>query len=400
VSEKEEELELQALQRELDDAFATTRPRRGFDHELWARMQSARPASSRVREALAGFWQGVRTIPAVPAAAVAAGLVVVIGVGFLAYSGIRLGPRGGGNAAMSNAAPVTKDLGQAGFGKLPSPPFGRAGTAPPLSTSGAEQYAGQGPVQFVWAGQFDSTVPSAAPVFRYDEPTTAIADQFASTVGAALRDRPEGFLGEYSTSDYSLKVRGTISAPVSTPAYFIFASSAMPPVNAAGATPDDLAREFLAEHNLYPDWSFAVMVDRSGDPVRVRYQRQFYVGPYGPVYLVDYNGTRYGLEVDLSANRPVLASGLLPVPLQSSTYGIMSERDAIMPQLATPTVAGSSPPLVAVLTHVELVYVLVPAGDHSFYEPAYLFSGNVQVGGKTYAKNLLVPAVVPSQRNP
>jgi hypothetical protein len=397
MSEKDEELELQALQRELDDAFATTRPRRGFDDELWARMQAARPASGRLRDALAGFWQGIRTIPAVPAAAVAAGLVVVIGAGFLAYSGIGFGPRGGasGGTALSNAAPVTKDLGQAGFGKLPSPPFGRAGSAPPLAASGAYQYTG--PVQFVWGGTFEVTAPSTAPVYRYFEPTTGAADQFASTVGAALRDRPEGFLGEYATADYTLKVRGTISAPVASPAYFIFASSAMRPVNATGAGPADLAREFLAEHNLTPTWTFTVSVV-GGDPVRVIFERQFDTGGSGPSYLVDYNGSRYGLEVDLSANRPVLASGLLPLSLQSSTYGIVSPRQAITPMLATPTVAGASPPPTAVLTQVELVYVLVPAGAQSFYEPAYLFSGKVQVGGVTYPERLLVPAVVPSQR--
>jgi hypothetical protein len=396
MSERDDELELQALQRELDDAFATTRPRRGFDDELWARMQSARPAPNRLRDALAGLWQGIRTIPAVPAAAVAAGLVVVIGIGLLAYSGAGAGPRGGGGA-MSAQAPVTKQAGTAGFGKLPSPSFDRAGSAPPLAATNAGQDSGS--MQFVWAGSFDFAL-ATAPVYRYDEPTTSDADRFGSSVGAALRGRPEGFLGEYSTSDYTLKVRGTIASPVSSPAYFIFASSAMPPVNAAGASPDDLAREFLAEHNLTPDWSFAVTVDSRGDPVRVIFARQFGVGGYGSANLVDYNGTRYGLEVDLSANRPVLAAGVLPVPLKASSYTIVSPRQAITPVLAPPTVAGSSPAPTAVLTQVELVYVLVPAGDHSFYEPAYLFSGKVQVGGATYPKNLLVPAVDPSQRNP
>jgi hypothetical protein len=398
VSEKDEELELQALQRELDDAFATTRPRRGFDDELWARMQASRPASRRLRDALAGFWQGIRTIPAVPAAAVAAGLVVVIGAGFLAYSGIGFGPRGGasGGAALSNAAPQTKDLGQAGFGRLPAPPFGRTGTAPPLAVSGAAQYTG--PVQFVWGGTFDVATPSTAPVYRYFEPTRGAADQFASLVGAALRDRPDGFLGEYTTSDYTLKVRGTIPAPVSSPAYFIFASSAMRPVNGSGAGPADLAREFLAEHNLTPTWDFTITVI-AGDPTRVIFERQFNAGGSAPAHVVDYNGSRYGIEVDLSANRPVLASGLLPVSEQSSTYGIVSPRQAITPMLATPTVAGASPPPVAVLTQVELVYVLVPAGAQSFYEPAYLFTGKAQVGAVSYPEHLLVPAVDPSQRN-
>ena len=44
-----EDLELEALQRQLDDAFETTRPRAGFEDELWTRMQSRRPAGTRLR---------------------------------------------------------------------------------------------------------------------------------------------------------------------------------------------------------------------------------------------------------------------------------------------------------------------------------------------------------------
>jgi hypothetical protein len=52
------------------------------------------------------------------------------------------------------------------------------------------------------------------------------------------------------------------------------------------------------------------------------------------------------------------------------------------------------------LTQAELVYVLVPAGDHSFYEPAFLFSGTFKLNGQTLTKRVLVPAVDPSQRTP
>jgi hypothetical protein len=43
------------------------------------------------------------------------------------------------------------------------------------------------------------------------------------------------------------------------------------------------------------------------------------------------------------------------------------------------------------------VYALAWAGDHSFYEPAYLFSGTFTYNGTTYVKRVLVPAVDPSQ---
>jgi hypothetical protein len=41
----------------------------------------------------------------------------------------------------------------------------------------------------------------------------------------------------------------------------------------------------------------------------------------------------------------------------------------------------------------------VAAGDHSFYEPSFLFSGTFTVNGTTYVKHVLVPAVDPSQRS-
>jgi hypothetical protein len=44
-----EERELEALQKRLDHAFATTRPRRGFEDELWSRMQARRSLWVRVR---------------------------------------------------------------------------------------------------------------------------------------------------------------------------------------------------------------------------------------------------------------------------------------------------------------------------------------------------------------
>src|ERR1700686_741094 len=75
VSEPED-LELEALQRQLDDAFETTRPRAGFEDDLWTRMQARRPAGTRLRDAWLGLLQSIREAPAVPIAAVAAVLVV------------------------------------------------------------------------------------------------------------------------------------------------------------------------------------------------------------------------------------------------------------------------------------------------------------------------------------
>ncbi|TMC52680.1 MAG: hypothetical protein E6J20_10835 [Chloroflexi bacterium] len=401
MSEPEEELETQALQRELDDAFATTRPRPAFEDELWLRMQSSRPAPTRLRDAIAGFLQGIREVPAVPAAAVAALLVVVIGVGTVALSGLGRGGGGASTASQYNGAEPNQ-LTAGTFGRLPTPVFNSTskGATAPNATAGGQ--ADLGAAQLTWTGKLDLAI-SSAPVFRYREPTTNEADQFASALGAVLRDRPSGFLGMYTATDYTLKVRGTVQSPPSSPAYFIFAAATMPPVEAAGAGPQDLADIFLAQHSLSPQWNYTVTVDSSSDPVRVRYERQFVAPGYGTAYLVDVNGNRYGLEVDLSANRPVVASGLLPANLDQADYKIVTAEEAIRSALASsvpaPAVSGAAVPAIQ-LNKAELVYVLVPAGDHSFYEPAFLFSGQYQLNGQTLTRRVLVPAVVPSQRNP
>ena len=404
MSDQEEDLEVLGLQRRLDDAFATTRPRRDFEDELWARMQASRPANNRFRDAIAGFIQGVREVPAVPAAAVATLLVVVIGVGLFAYSGLGTRPASSGTTALSNNGGASRGGDQAsagGFGLIPSPAFGQGSTpmAPQASASNPKGGEFAGPAQLVWAGQ-SSTVVTGAPVFRYREPSTNTADQFASALGAVLRGRPQGFLGSYSSSDYTLKVRGTVQSPPSSPAYFIFAGLTMEQVQAAGASQADLANIFLAEHKLDPQWSYTVSVDQSGDPVKVVYERQFEVPGYGLAYLVNSNGARYGLEVDLSNDRPVVVSGMLPMNLDGAYYNLASPADAIQPALNPPPVASVAPLPKIQLTQVDLVYVLVPAGDHSFFEPAYLYSGTMQMNGVTYTKHVLEPAVDPSQRKP
>ena len=69
-----EERDLEALQKRLDHAFASTRPRRGFEDELWSRMQARRSFRVRLRERV----RSVRLAPALGALAVVA-VVVVFG---------------------------------------------------------------------------------------------------------------------------------------------------------------------------------------------------------------------------------------------------------------------------------------------------------------------------------
>lgn len=398
-----EDLELEALQRQLDDAFETTRPRSGFEDELWTRMQARRPAGTRLRDAWLGLIQGIREAPAVPMAAVAAVLVVVLGAGALVYSGLG---RGGASSTAGEAGgaqygtqpvPFTSP---GAFGKLPSPLLAAGNSdrpttgAPQTATAPGAAYAG--PVTLKWTGKLDLTI-STAPVFRYHEPSTNSADQFATSLGAVLISRPAGYLGSYQTTDFSVRVRGTIQSPAHEPSYIVLPIATTASIDAAGG-PVDLALVFLAERSLAPTWQYTSDSVASGDVSKVTLSRQFGVTGYGYANLVDGNGDRYGVEVDLKGNQPISATGPVPLGLESAPYQIIPADEAVRSALASSPVAASGVPT-ATLSSAELVYSLVVAGDHSFYEPSFLFAGTFTVNGTTYVKRVLVPAVDPSQRS-
>jgi hypothetical protein len=409
MSEQDEDLELQALQRELDDAFATARPRAGYDDELWLRMQAARPAQSRSRDAFAGFFRGILAVPKVPAAAVATVLVLALGLGLLVNSGALHGP-GSASTASSGQKFSEASLGlRAGdtFGKLPTPVFNPViANVVPHSGSPNDGYFAPaqvpyfGPATLTWTGQMNVNIASA-PVFRYREPAPSKADEFATALGAAPNGQPAGYLGSYTARSYSLTVRGTVKTPAESPTYVITTNPLMPGVQAAGASPADLTSVFLAEHSLTPQWPAAVVVLGSGERVRVLFVRQFEAAGYGPANLVDSRGEPYGLAVDLNGNSVARAQGLLPLNLDTATYPVIPGDQAIKIALAPSSKpqASATPAPAVELTKADLVYVLAPAGDHSFYEPAYLFSGAFQMNSSTYVMRVLVPAIDPSQRS-
>lgn len=403
MSEHDEDLELQALARQLDDAFETTRPRRAFEDELWLAMQARRPLWRRLRDAASGLVEAIREAPAVPAATVAVVLVLAIGVGIITLNGagrgtstatLSNGPAGGGQYAA---------LGPGAFGRLPSPGLhpeqANLGTVTaPKASAGPNQdvTAGSlyfGPATLVWAGQLSVQV-GAAPVYRYVEPAAGDADQFATAYGASPQggQPAPGVLGSYAGNNGLLVVTGTSTLPLREPFYFLTYSG---PRSAA----TDEANTFLTAHSLVPSWPNVVVVDRSGG--RVRYLRQFDVPGIGTVYMVDGLGERYGLEVDLPQKGSLQVAGPLPVVMASADYRIISGDAAVRSALASgPSGLPTIQPVPTVsLTSAELVYVLVPAGDHSFYEPAYLFSGTFTYNGTRYVKRVLVPAVDPAQRS-
>ena len=401
-----EDLELEALQRQLDDAFETTRPRPGFEDDLWTRMQAHRPATSRLRDAWLGLIAGLREVPAVPMAAVAALLVVIIGASLFAYSGLG---RGGGGAAgtslaVGQAGPQSDRLAPSGaFGRLPAPVLNpstdkSAGSTTPSATQPGFNLANSGPFTLVWKGTFALNLP-AAPVFRYHEPSTNAADQFATSLGAIFISRPAGYLGAYDTTEFNVLVRGTVQSPAREPSFALLPLKPIEPIEAAGG-PADVAVVFLAQHSLTPMWLYAQQVVITGDQTKASLVRQFAVPGYGSAYLIDPSGDRYGLEVDLQGNQPIRATGPLPLTLESASYPIISGDEAVRSVLASapPAAANANAPVVT-LTSAELVYMLVAAGDHSFYEPAILFSGTFAAQGRTYDKRILVPAIDPSQRS-
>src|ERR1700704_1671363 len=77
-----------------------------------------------------------------------------------------------------------------------------------------------GPVTLTWTGKLDLKVTSA-PVFRYSEPSTNTADQFGASLGAIRLSRPAGYLGAYETTDFSIRVRGSVQSPLREPSFII-----------------------------------------------------------------------------------------------------------------------------------------------------------------------------------
>ena len=420
MSEDEEDIELRALQRQLDDAFETTRPRRGFEDQLWLRLQVRRPFWRRVQDGLAAVVDRAREVPAVPAAAVAAVLIVVIGVGVVSLSGLKLGGAGS-VATTSGVQPAAGNFAQAlapgSFGALPSPvlsstsssplDFGpsKVATAPAADQSVRANPVYLGPTTLTWTGKLDVNA-TQAPVFRYQEPTGAIANQFAASLGAVpAASAGSGYLGTYSGQDFTMSVRSSSGAPPGEPTFALVPTGA--DRQASQNTPSNAALALLSAHNLAPSWVYTVSVGTAGDQVRVNFLRTFAIPGQGPAHLVDGVGDRYGLAVDLKGGQPVRAAGPLPLSLDSAAYPIITANQAVHAALASsPAGPATIDPSPAVnLTSAELVYAVVHSGDTllpgtpGFYEPCFLFSGTFTYNGTTYLKRVLVPAVDPSQLN-
>ena len=400
MSDEKDDLELEALQRRLDDAFATTRPRRDFEDELWLRMQARRPFGARLRDALAGLVAGFREAPAIPLGAVALVLIVAVGIGVLASGGLHPN-QNATSGAFSQAAP---DVASGEFGRLPTPvlhaavaPIPNAATQLPAYLAPSNLYLG--PATLRWTGQMPLGSVQA-PVFRYTEPSAVVAEQFAASMGASTtkEEARVGFLGTYAGQDFSVTFESTAPQLPREP-YFMLMQTDGP--HYYGGNIEPIVNGFLARYGLTPSWSYVSSLNQSGNAIRVDYLRTFSLpGEEGAAFLIDGTGERYGIEVDLLGGQVRSASGPLPLDLDSAYYPLIANDRAVgMALQSAPVSSQGIQPVPAVdLSRVELVYALAVANGQGFYEPVYMFSGTFQYNGQTYTKRVLVPLVDPSQR--
>jgi hypothetical protein len=407
LSERDDDLELEALQRRLDDAFETTRPRRGFEDDLWTRMQARRPFGARLRDGFAALLGTIREVPAVPAATVAVVLVLAVGLGVLTLGGgLHFGNQSTTSASLANPAAGSADRAAGLFGPLPPVAF-YAGTPAPAYVNGQPVTQGSaptvnlylGPANLVWTGQLPASI-GLAPVYRFQNPGSADADKFAASLGAASAKSTNpaaADLGYYQGQAFTLVVSAGSSAPPREPRFLLTPTG----TGASSGDPQSIATAFLAAHSLAPTWPNTISVVNEAGRIRVELLREFPLGDGSTAYLISFLGEREGIDVVIENGQVVNADGPVPLSLDTATYRTISAPRAA--QLALADSGSGSPALTPKptvnLDQVELVYALAVSGGSGYYEPAYLFSGTFQYNGQTYTKRVLVPLVDPSQRS-
>lgn len=405
MSEQDDDLELEALQRQLDDAFSTVRPPSEFADDLWLRMQAKRPLWEKVGDAWSALWTGLREAPAVPAAAVAVVLVVAVGAALVTLNGrngLQQTASQQSTAQSAGGAKTSLSAASGPFGSLPRPALQASGarlsydsfTNPTTTTPTAPANdlhiapAGNyyfGPANLSWSGSLPAAM-STAPVYRYTEPGSSELAAFATGLGATPTSGTGG--RELRGTGFTLILNASTVSPVQE-AFYLVAPDAGP--SPTVANPEGLANALLSSLSLLPNWSYTVAVDAAGGITKVHFLRKFQLGGRGAAFLVDSLGDRYGLEVDERDGRVLSAAGPIPVKLETADYPIISGAAAVRAALSSSS-ANSVNPAVK-LTSVELVYALAVTSGQSFYEPCYLFSGTFQLKGVTYVKRVLISAI-------
>jgi hypothetical protein len=326
------------LERRLEAMFHSARPRRGFEEDLWQRIDARRPWHQRL---------GRRLRPAVRyAPALATILVVSLGITWLAGNFHGSGA-GSGTSTTSAGAPA-----YSGGEKSAAPAFGvlpriATGAQPSLAAPQASAANADATAGLSFSGTLPS-LPSELPVYRYDEP--AAGDR--ARIAAALQAQSGLAAIAVTASDAA---RGLEPQ-------FVFNAPA--PSGSQGGV-DQAANAFLAAHNLVPRFAFQLTQASSGN--QVIYGRVF-DGPAGPIRQVRPDGGVAGLTIDITGGT-VSGRGPLDLPLTTASYPARPAADALT---AAHVRLGSG---AAALDHAELVYVLVVAGGHGYYEPELHLTG-------------------------
>jgi hypothetical protein len=394
--------ELEELERRVSAAFAGTRPRRGFEDELWARLE-------RRRGLRVGSWR-LRAWPALGALAA----VLVIGLSILAVPHLTASRSGGEKSQTSSAVPQpargpTDAAGGASsaggqphpqqgetaagsFGRLPAPAL-----APPVA--GAPAVPGQpvpyyGPARLTVTAKMPST-PAALPVYRYRQPGPGDLDAFAAQLGAS-RAGVAGTATIYRSSDFRLDMLPASSGQ--EPRFAVSAVAVSGP-GQAGADGRQVADAFLSAHPpLRPAWPSTVQVQPSAQGQTVVYQREFDAAG-SQAGLVDAAGSPGGLRVELAGGGVTSATGPVPVTMEASEYRSRPSGQAAADAVAAPSgvYGGRAQAPSFQLSKVSLVYMAAGSGEYGYFVPAYLFTGTASVGGATREMRVVVPALDPSQ---
>lgn len=386
-----DERELESLQQRLDSAFATTRPRRGFEDELWSRIQARRSFWIRLRERAAG-------LQLAPVMGGLAALAVVVVVGGLLLSG----PHSAGSTTSGSLAQPAGPRGAAGadqnartFGPLPRPALRSPAATPPqgAAPTTVQRAAYTGPVT-VTAVTAQVALPGTAEVARYPEWKAADADLFAAAIGATpVRGAalPVGALGTYAGADFTMLVFATDPALGSEPRVVITSKGPEP----AGSPPDDAsaakaARDYLGAHGVLPEASAkGPAVDRSGALADVRWSRVVSVGL--TAFEVGSGGLEEGWEATVRGDLTIFqAAAPVPLVMDFANYGVATAQQ--LNDLAR-SEGGTGPQVV--LDTAQLVYVVATDGTHGYLEPAVMYIGHFTQGGVEYEKRIIVPAVAP-----
>jgi hypothetical protein len=380
------------LERRLDAAFGQTRPRRGFEDTLWARLEQRSRRSPRswpaglLNRVPRGAWPALGGLAAV--------LVLLIAVLPLVIRGHQGGSSASSSTVTSESAPATgiapmpaTRAPQAGsdlagpatvFGLLPTPRL--AGTDQSTSLPGGV-IPYYGPATLSVTASL-ATLSATLPVFRF----AGLSAQQAAAIAKSHHGQPVT----------------TSSPPFREPRVQITAAK----TGSAGGVPVADAQAlaaadaFLAGRNLALPWSHLPQVVDQGSLALVRYVRQFAVNGQGPVTQVDQLGEPAGADFTIRPDGVVLRATVpMQLELQASAYPARASQQLAQDAVNAPppsSVGLSALPQVQ-LSQASLVYIAVAAAGFGYFEPAYLFSGTFTAGAARYEKRVLVPALEASQ---